>query len=184
MKIVLAVAAACMLAGAPAAIAASSSIKTQAAESMTKVDTPTFIKTVPGANSFEIESSKLALDKASSDDVKTFAQQMVTDHTKAGEDFKAALQQVQTTSSVTAGEEMQPKQAQQLKELQAASGKDFEAKYIMMQVEAHKEAVALFAAYADNGDDPALREFAKKTLPTLKMHEKHIKEVQAAHQKS
>ncbi|TIW59991.1 MAG: DUF4142 domain-containing protein, partial [Mesorhizobium sp.] len=33
-----------------------------------------------------------------------------------------------------------------------------------------------------SGDDPALKEFAKTTLSTLKMHEKHVKELAAAHQ--
>jgi putative membrane protein len=181
MKVVLAAAAACLLAGAPAALAASASVKSQAAQAMSKVDTATFVKTVPSANAFEIESSRLALEKASSDDVKAFAQQMIKDHTKAGEDFKAALEQGQTTSATTAGDRLQPADAGHLKELQDASGADFQARYIKMQVDAHKEAVALFSAYAGNGDDPALREFAKKTLPTLKMHERHIKEVQAAH---
>ena len=66
-------------------------------------------------------------------------------------------------------------------QLKAASGKDFEAKYITLQADAHRKAVALFAAYANSGDDPALKEFAKATLPTLEMHEKEVKELQAAH---
>jgi putative membrane protein len=51
-----------------------------------------------------------------------------------------------------------------------------------MQTDAHKQAVALFSAYANSGDDPALKEFAKATLPTLKMHEKLVKNLAAAHQ--
>jgi putative membrane protein len=154
-----------------------------AAEAESKVDTATFVKTVPGANMFEIESSKLALEKASADDVKSFAQQMITDHTKAGEDFKAALEKVETTASTKpAGQAMDAKMQGMMDELKAASGDDFQARYIQMQAEAHKEAVALFTAYANSGDDPALKEFAKATLPTLQMHEKHVKDLQAAHQ--
>ena len=149
----------------------------------TKVDTATFIKTVPGANAFEIESSKLALSKASSDDVKAFAQMMVDDHTKAGEDFKAALEKVQITSATKpSGEPMDAKQQAMMDELKAADGDAFEAKYIAMQTDAHKQAVALFSAYANSGDDPALKEFAKATLPTLQMHEKKVKELSAKHQ--
>ena len=154
-----------------------------AAATETKVDTATFIKTVPGANAFEIESSKLALTKASSDDVKAFAQMMVDDHTKAGEDFKAALEKVQITSATKpSGEPMDAKQQAMMDELKAADGDAFEAKYIAMQTDAHKQAVALFSAYANSGDDPALKEFAKATLPTLKMHEKKVKELSAKHQ--
>jgi putative membrane protein len=38
------------------------------------------------------------------------------------------------------------------------------------QVAGHKDAVSLFGDYAKNGDDPALKIWAKKTLPKLKMH--------------
>ena len=53
---------------------------------------------------------------------------------------------------------------------------------VEMQTDAHKDAVALFSTYAKSGDDPAMKEFAKKTLSVLKMHEKHAKELAVAHQ--
>ncbi|TIV26963.1 MAG: DUF4142 domain-containing protein, partial [Mesorhizobium sp.] len=107
----------------------------------------------------------------------------IKDHTKAGEDFKAALSQGQTTASIKpSGPALQPKEQQMLDELKGASGKDFDAKYIKMQTDAHKDPVALFSTYANSGDDPALKEFAKKTLPVLKMHEKHVKDLAVAHQ--
>ncbi|WP_292142361.1 DUF4142 domain-containing protein, partial [Mesorhizobium sp.] len=79
-----------------------------------------------------------------------------------------------------AGPALGPKEQQMLGELKSASGKAFDQKYIKMQTDAHKEAVALFSTYAKSGDDPAMKEFAKKTLPTLKMHEKHVKELAVA----
>ncbi|WP_315924814.1 DUF4142 domain-containing protein [Mesorhizobium sp. SP-1A] len=145
-----------------------------------KVDTPTFIKTVPSANEFEIRSSEMALKKASGADVKKFARQMVKDHTKAGKNFKAALKKVESASA-DANPPLQPKEQQMLDELKGLSGDQFQAKYIEMQTQAHEEAVALFSGYTHSGDNPALKEFAKKTLPTLKMHEKMIKEVGASH---
>lgn len=182
MKTLLTMTAAALLAGAPAALAQSTAQTTPLATD-SKVDTQTFVKTVPSANEFEIESSKLAEQKSASADVKAFAKQMIQDHTKAGEDFKAALAQGQTTASTKpAGPVLQANEQGQLDELKAASGKDFDGKYITMQTEAHKDAVALFSTYAKSGDDPAMKEFAKKTLPTLKMHEKHVKELGAAHQ--
>jgi putative membrane protein len=203
MKTILPIAAALLFAGGSLAIAQDTSGQTdqsgqttvkplednsasQATAPMaaeTKVDTATFVKKVPSSNEFEIQSSKLALDKASADDVKKFAQQMVDDHTKAGEDFKAALERVETTSATTpSGSMLQPEQQKMLDELKGLSGDEFQARYIDMQAQAHKDAVAMFSAYANSGDDPALKEFAKKTLPTLQMHEEHVKELQSAHQ--
>ncbi|RWM15179.1 DUF4142 domain-containing protein [Mesorhizobium sp.] len=184
MKTLLPLTAVALLAGATAALAQSDD--TDAVGPMVtedKVDTQTFVAAVPNANEFEIQSSKLAGEKSVSEDVKTFAGQMIEDHTKAGEDFKAAMSQGQTTASIKpAGPGLQPKEQQMLGELKSASGKEFDRKYIKMQTDAHRDAVALFSTYAKSGDDPALKEFAKKVLPVLKMHEKHAKDLAVAHQ--
>lgn len=186
MRTLLPLAAIALLAGAPAAYAQSDDASPDAVGPMVtedKVDTQTFVTSVPNANEFEIQSSKLAEQKSPSEDVKAFARQMIEDHTKVAEDFKAAMSQGQTTASIKpAGSGLQPKEQQMLGELKSASGKDFDAKYIKMQTDAHKDALALFSTYAKSGDDPAMKEFAKKVLPVLKMHEKHAKELAVAHQ--
>ncbi|TPJ66219.1 DUF4142 domain-containing protein [Mesorhizobium sp. B2-7-1] len=186
MKTLLPLVAVALLAGAPAAVAQSDDSNTDAVGPMVtdnKVDTQTFVATVPNANEFEIQSSKLAEEKSASADVKAFAGQMIKDHAKVAEDFKAAMSQGQTTASIKpAGPALQPKEQQMLDELKGASGKEFDAKYIKMQTDAHRQAVALFSTYANSGDDPTMKEFAKKTLPVLKTHEKHVKELAVAHQ--
>ena len=57
-----------------------------------------------------------------------------------------------------------------LDDLKAKSGKDFDQSYDQAQVKDHKDAVALFEAYAKSGDDPELKNWAAKTLPHLKEH--------------
>jgi putative membrane protein len=39
-----------------------------------------------------------------------------------------------------------------------------------MQVSAHKDAVSLFERYSKSGDNPKLKDWAGKTLPTLQHH--------------
>jgi len=39
-----------------------------------------------------------------------------------------------------------------------------------MQVSAHKDAVSLFQRYAKSSDNPKLKDWAGKTLPTLQHH--------------
>jgi putative membrane protein len=151
-------------------------MKPSAAEDM--VDATSFVKKAAAANEFGIRSSELAQQKASAEDVKAFATQMIEDHTKAGEELKAALSQGETTSAVP---EPSSPEAAMLKELEGATGEGFQVKYISMQAKVHREAVALFQTYAQSGDDPALKEFAKKILPALQQHEEHVKELQAAH---
>lgn len=147
-----------------------------------KIDTASFVATFSAANQFEIDAGRLAEQKASAEDVKAFAAQMIKDHTKAAADFKAALSQGQTTSAVTAGQaDRQADMLKQLQSLQGLSGTAFQARYISLMDEVHKTASALFQNYAQDGDDPALKEFAKGRLDTLREHERMVKELQAAH---
>ena len=138
------------------------------------VDKASFVKAVTSSNAFEIESSKLAEQKAKDADVKKFASEMIKDHTMAGEELKKAAK---------LGDEapvMSPKQAAMLEMLKGASDQDFEPLYIDMQATAHMEAVSLFATYAKGGDDAAVKEFAAKTLPKLEMHKMHVTKLVAA----
>jgi len=131
-----------------------------------------FVQQAAIGNMFEIESSKLALDHAQSAEVKTFAQRMIDDHTKAGNDLKAAVQ----SASINVPAELDQAHKDKLAKLQAAST-DFDRQYVDMQVSAHDDAVNLFQGFADNGDNPDLKQFAANTLPTLKDHQKMIHEI-------
>lgn len=181
MRHYFAIATLALLAGSPA-LAQSVAPSGVAPVSENKVDTDTFTKTLVSANRFEIDSSKLAEDKGVAADVKDFASLMVKDHTRIAGDFKMALEKSQTTGSTTPdGPPLLPKDQAMLDQLKSLDGGAFQAKYITLQTEAHKQAVAMFSTYAQSGDDPALKEFAKKTLATLKMHEMHLKDVAAVH---
>lgn len=121
-------------------------------------------------NMFELKSSALAQENSENADVLAFAQQMTTDHSKAAEEMLAAA----TTETITPPSELDDAHQSQLDALETADGGAFDAAYIDAQVKAHDEAVALFEGYATSGPDGALKDFAAKTLPTLKMHQEHI----------
>jgi len=139
------------------------------------VDKASFVKLVNSSNAFEIESSKLAEQKAKDADVKDFAKQMVADHMMAGEELKKAAKLGDVAPKLS------PKHAAMLELLKGASDRDFQPLYIDMQASAHMEAVTLFATYAKGGDDRAIKEFAAKTLPKLEMHKMHVMKLVAAH---
>lgn len=168
------VAASCLTMTAVPAVYAKSPASADTAAAPFSVDKASFVKAVSSSNAFEIESSKLAEQKAKDGDVKEFAKQMIADHTKAAEELKKAAK--------TEGGEppLAPKHAAMLETLNGASDRDFQPLYIEMQAAAHMEAVSLFATYAKGGDDPAVKAFAKKTLPTLEMHKMHVQKLVAA----
>jgi putative membrane protein len=49
--------------------------------------------------------------------------------------------------------------------------------FAQQQVQAHEEAIALFRAYSENGDNQELKQFAQKSLPDLEEHLKMTQEL-------
>ena len=132
-----------------------------------------FAEIAASSNMFEIESSQLALERATNDDVRAFAQHMIDDHTAAGEKMKAAAQADGTTLPAVLAE----KEQAQLEKLRSVEGEAFDQAYLTAQVAAHDEAVALFDTFSTEGQESALRQFAAETLPTLEEHQTAVHEL-------
>ncbi len=137
--------------------------------------TQDFIDKVAVANKFEIDTSQLALKYAKAPEVKTFAQTMIDDHTKAGEEFKAALVAAKIDPPADSLDITHTAKYAKLRVFTTENG--FDSAYADAQLEAHKEAVALFKDYAANGPTAALKSFAEKTLPTLEHHLMMVQEL-------
>ncbi len=134
-----------------------------------------FVRQASIVNRFEIESSELALKKAKTEEVKSFAQQMVNDHTKTGEKLKQVLSF--SRSDIKPEQTLDTRHKMLMDKLQSASGESFDRQYIALQTDAHEEAVSLFSDYAQNGDNKPLKDFAAETLPALEQHLKHIRQM-------
>ena len=139
------------------------------------VSTKDFVEQVSVANEFEIETSKLALEKSQNKGIKAFAQRMIDDHTKTGKELQSVLES--SPSGLEAKEKLDNEHQKIMDKLQSASTDNFNKQYIDVQTDAHKKAVSLFKDYAKNGDDAALKGFATQTLPTLQEHLEHIKRI-------
>ena len=120
------------------------------------------------ANKFEIDTSQLALKYGKGEDVKKFAQQMIDDHTKAGQDFKAAVAAAKIKEPKDALDVSHEAKYIKLRAFTTDSG--FDASYVAEQLAAHQDAVELFRNYSKNGEPGPLKDFATKTLPTLEHH--------------
>jgi len=130
-------------------------------------DAATFISTAAASDLFEIESAKIAIDKAQSTDVRDFAQMMVTDHTKTTEGLKAAAAKASLTVPPPA---LTADQQQMIDALKSASTDQFDATYLQQQLPAHQQALALMQNYAEGGDTPALQDAAKTVIPIVQKH--------------
>lgn len=131
--------------------------------------TEDFVAQASASDLFEIESSKLALEKGD-DATKTFAQQMITDHEKTSAELKALISDGKVAG--TPATALTAEHREEVDELAQLSGAEFKEEYFDDQVDAHEDAVDLFKRYAEGGDNPELKAWAAKTLPALEHHYK------------
>jgi putative membrane protein len=137
-----------------------------------------FVKDASVGNEFEVQSSRLALQKSQNDEIKKFAQQMVMDHTKAAEALKASLSSAPDADvEMPSGHKLDRTHSKLLQKLSQASGADFDKLYVKDQLKAHNDAVYLFKSYSEDGDNPQIKDFATQTLPTLQEHQQYITKI-------
>jgi putative membrane protein len=157
----------CLLIAAPA-LAQSVGEKT-GVNSMLGVSPSTadFAKEVAISDMFEIEASKLAQQKGNTAE-KSFAAQMVTDHTKTSTELKGLVSGGKVSAELPTA--LDSSHQSKLDKLKASNDRDFSSEFDAMQVSAHKDAVDLFERYAKGGDNADLKDWAGKTLPALQHH--------------
>jgi putative membrane protein len=114
----------------------------------------------------EIAVSQLAAERASSEEVKRMAQQMIQDHSQANQQLMSAAQTVQ--APMPRG--LSPSKQADLAILATKQGAEFDKAYIDQQLAAHICSVALFRAEAEQGRNPELKQLAAQTLPKLEQH--------------
>jgi putative membrane protein len=129
--------------------------------------TADFVKEAATSDMFEIKSSQLAQERGNAAE-KSFAATMITDHQKTTDDIKAMVARGDLKAQLPTS--LDSSHQSKLEKLQSLKGADFSSRYDADQVSGHKDAVSLFERYAKEGDDPKLKEWANKLLPTLRHH--------------
>ena len=127
-----------------------------------------FMRTAAMDGLAEVEHGRLAIERGASADVKQFAQRMVDDHSKAGEELKSLA----TQKHVTLPTDLDQKHRAMQDKLAKLKGEAFDKAYMSHMVIAHQQAVALFQREAKGGKDPDVKAWAAKTLPVLQEHYK------------
>ena len=129
----------------------------------------------------EIQLAQLASERATNPQVKEFAQMMVKDHQMAADELKQAA----SAANVQVNPSIEPdNDHKNLREdLSKMTGRDFDRKYMDAMVEEHQEAVNELEKKADS-DNTHVRGWASKTLPTVRQHLEHAKQIQETLNKS
>ncbi|TDV72262.1 DUF4142 domain-containing protein [Pseudomonas sp. LP_7_YM] len=140
-------------------------------------DNDDFVEDASAKGVAEVEAGKLAQEKGSAADVKSFADMMVKDHTAANEKLKAIADSKKL--EVSTNQQLLDKTKALILELR--SSKSFDQAYANNQVKAHEATIEIFKDEAANGKDAELKAFAQKTLPTLEAHLVQAKALAKAH---
>ncbi len=151
-------------------------IRIDAMSNENRGDMDDFIREVASGTKLEVQLGKYAQENAASQRVKNFGAMMVRDHTKVGEELKSIAQR----KNITIPDALEREHNDLLGDLQEKRGVEFDKEYMGKMVDDHQEDVDNFKKYAENGDDPDLKSFAAKMLPTLLAHQDSAKSIRDA----
>lgn len=139
-----------------------------------------FAKCAAEDGMLEVQLGKLALAKATSNDVKMHAQHMIDDHGKANEELKVLAAKKNISLPTSVSEEKQKYE----RKLGKHDGTDFDKRYAKCMVHVHKKSLCKFKTQANRGDDDELKSWAQGKVPTLERHLKMWKETCKSNKKS
>ena len=151
-----------------------------------------FVHDVSIMNHAEVEMAQLALERAESPEVKQFAQMMIRDHTKSGNELKQAV----SRHNVDVTMQMDAKHQSLMEKLKKLRGPEFDREYMNAMVEGHQDARDLIdsragdsratgtagttGTQADNHDealDNAVKQWATQALPAVERHLNRAEEI-------
>lgn len=126
----------------------------------------------------EVQLGQLAQQKSQSNDVKQFAQKMVSDHSQMGEKwFKPVAKQM----GVSEPKGPSKKDKKLIEKLQGLSGQQFDTEYIQAMVKDHKEDLKDFQSEAQMAQDPTVKQIAQQGSTVIQQHLQLIEQIAQAH---
>ncbi len=134
-----------------------------------------FIAKAAEGGMLEVKLGTSATQRSNAEFVKTFGDRMRVDHGQVN----ALLQQIAMQKGVRLPTELDADGVRKVDELNQLAGPAFDQKYAADMVKDHEEDVDEFERASKDVADPDLRNWAAKTLPTLKMHLEMAKDMKA-----
>jgi putative membrane protein len=125
-----------------------------------------FIEDAAKGGMFEVQSGQLAAQKGSDQAVKDFGNKLAQDHGKANDELK----QIAEAKGVKMPDKDKWMERHEMSKLQKLSGPAFDREFAQHEVKDHEKDIKAFEKAASKLDDPDLKAFAQKQLPTLREH--------------
>jgi putative membrane protein len=125
-----------------------------------------FVRNALQGGMAEVQLGQLTLQKSNNEQVKQFAQKMIDDHTKLGDQMKPIAQQV----GVPVPTEISKKDKKTMAQLQGLSGTAYDQAYIKDMVKDHKKDLSDFQSEVASGQDPAVKDAANQGSQVITQH--------------
>lgn len=133
----------------------------------------TFLLRAAADELFEFEMSRLAMEKSTADDLKSYAAKMVAMHMEVQQQLNGLAQAKGLVLPNTLGMLRQ----RELDRLQNLSGEEFDREYFQrVGLRAHRQNIKLFRDASRLARDPDVRAWASKMAPA---HEQHLAEARS-----
>ena len=125
-----------------------------------------FLRSAAEGGIAEVKFGQLAAKKASSEDVRVFAQKMVDDHTQ----LNSEVARVADSMGVMLPKEMNKEDQAEYEKLNALSGNDFDIEYLTFMVKDHHKDLHAFRIEAASPADPALHDAVVRAESVVHEH--------------
>jgi putative membrane protein len=125
-----------------------------------------FIDMAAQTDMLEAHLGQMAANQASSQDVKDYAQMLVTDHTNDYQQLTAMAEK----DSLTVPKGLDAEHNKMIAPFDKLNGKAFDMRYIHEMIEGHTKAIAVYTKESSDAQNGDVKSYAAATLPTLQKH--------------
>jgi len=127
----------------------------------------------------EVQLAQIGAQKATDSELKKLSKEMIDDHNKLNQELVnlAAQKRIAIPRTLDARAQFCAQN------LMGVSSEHFDRCYAKAQLHAHTEAIATYEAEAERGQDPDVKAFAARALPSIKKHLHAIKPIAMKHDK-
>lgn len=141
-------------------------------QSSDKLTDPEIASIAVTANQIDVDYGKIALQKASNDEVKRFAQTMINDHTAVIEQAVALAKKLNVTPKDNAITQSLLKDSKAImKDLNSKKGKEFDKAYIDNEVTYHEAVISTIkTVLIPQTSNSELKELFQSVMPALEHH--------------
>ena len=123
----------------------------------------TFMEDAAKGGMHEIQMGHLGIERGQSQAVKGFSQRLINDHSMANQELAELAKQK--------GVSLPGDDAKMVSmPIETKTGADFDREFGRAMIEDHRKDISAFEKEASSGSDPELKNWASKTLPTLRAH--------------